>query len=257
MTEQRPAATEHGVAVVGGPARGASRTAKGGGPGAGDTEPDGPAEEMPDESVDLTPAPTRAQRLRSRTVVPRRTGPGRGADTPGWVVPVLAAATVVSVIAAIVFGVKWSDLSAQNDSRATVQRVARDFLTALTNFNAKTVDGDFRTISTYATGDFAKQSNQFFGTTIRQQLEQAQAWSKGQFRYLYVQSLDGDQAQVYAEVDQTYANNKVTQPIPDVLQVVLGMTQVNGTWKISAVTVLQPPSSPSSPTGSAGSAVGK
>lgn len=252
MTEQRPTGPEHGVAVVGGPARGASRGAKA---GEARPEPDGEtaAEESAGGAAEATSAPTRSQRLRSRTVVPRR----RVTGAPGWLVPVLAAATAVSVIAAIVFGVKWSDLSAQNDSRATVQRVAKDFLTALTNFNAKTVDGDFRTIATYATGDFAKQSNQFFGSSIRQQLEQAQAWSKGQFRYLYVQNLDGNQAQVYAEVDQTYANNKVTQPIPDVLQVVLGMTEVNGTWKISAVTVLQPPSSPSSPTGNAGSAVGK
>ncbi|HLX88629.1 MAG TPA: hypothetical protein VKR22_09280, partial [Acidimicrobiales bacterium] len=168
----------------------------------------------------------------------------------------LAVVSVISVLCAIVFGVKWSDLSAQNDTRATVQRVSKDFLTALTNFTPRTVDADFRTISTYAAGDFAKQSNQFFGSSIRQRLEQAQAWSKGQQRYLYVQSIDGSQAQVYAEVDQTYANNKVTAPVTDVLQVALGLSDTSSGWKISTVSVLQPPSSPSAPTGNASSATG-
>lgn len=241
MSDERPTATEPGVAVVGSRAGAAAPAAER--PADTDSGAEGGAGGA---------KPTRASlRRRTRTVAPRRAG------QPAWLVPVLAAVSVVSILCAIVFGVKWSDLSAQNDAQATVQRVSRDFLTALTNFTAKTVDADFRTISTYATGDFAKQSNQFFGSSIRQQLESAQAWSKGQFRYLYVQSLQGDQANVYAEIDQTYANNKVTQPIADSLQVVLGLSKVGGVWKISAVTVLQPPSSPSAPTGNAGSAVGK
>jgi hypothetical protein len=166
-------------------------------------------------------------------------------------VPALVAVSVISVICAIVFGVKWSDATAQNDTRAAVQRVTKDFLNALFNFNAKTVDADFRTISTYATGDFAKQSNQFFGSSIRQKLETVQAWSRGQFRYLEVQSVDGNQASVYAWVDQTYANNKITQPIADVVQVVVNLTDVAGTWKVSDVTVLQPPNTSGTPTGNA------
>ena len=232
MSGEAPTPTERGVAVVGGPKHAKAVTAEGGGA---------------TDDVETASAAPPARRPQSRTVAPRRPG-----DRP-WLVPALAVLSAISILCAIVFGVKWSDLSAQNDTRATVQRVAKDFLTALTNFTPKTIDADFRTISTYATGDFAKQSNQFFGSSIRQQLEQAQAWSRGQFRYEYVQSLDGPQASVYSEVDQTYANDKVTTPITDVLQVVLALTDTSGGWKISAVTVLQPPSSTGSPTGKAAS----
>src|SRR5579862_9008374 len=194
MTEERSVSKTSGVAVVGGPARRPAET-------------EVPEEVAVGESSTISrPQPPRRRRVRPRTVRP-------GGSAPSWLVPVLAVVSVISVLCAIVFGVKWSDLSAQNDTRATVQRVSKDFLTALTNFTPRTVDADFRTISTYAAGDFAKQSNQFFGSSIRQRLEQAQAWSKGQQRYLYVQSIDGSQAQVYAEVDQTYANNKVTAPV--------------------------------------------
>ncbi|MHB8328895.1 MAG: hypothetical protein ACYDD6_04595 [Acidimicrobiales bacterium] len=185
----------------------------------------------------------------------RTAGPLR-AGIPTWVAALLGASALVGVILAIGFGTAWSSLNAQNNEQATVRRVSSDFLLALTNFRPNTVYSDFRTIAGYATGAFAKQSNQFFGSSIRQRLQQAQAQSQGQIRYVYIQSLQGSQAAVYGEIYQTYANNKVTTPITDVLQVVLDLSDTSTGWKISAVTVLQPPASPSARTGNAGSAVG-
>lgn len=187
------------------------------------------------------------------TATARRLPPGtRVTTTPAWLVPVLLVVTAVSVVLAVGFAMAWTNRgTAQQNTQDTVKRVASNFLLALTNFSPTNVDSDFRTISTYATGDFAKQSNQFFGSSIRQQLEQVQAQSQGQLRYVYIQSLQGDQASVYAEVDQTYANRQLTQPRSDVLQVVLSMVDRPSGWKISAVTVLQPPSSSGSPTGNA------
>jgi hypothetical protein len=172
-------------------------------------------------------------------------------------VPALLVVTAVSIVLAVGFAMAWANRgTAQQNTQDTVKRVASNFLLALTNFSPTNVDSDFRTISTYATGDFAKQSNQFFGSSIRQQLEQVQAQSQGQLRFVYIQSLQGGQASVYAEVDQTYANRQLTQPRSDVLQVVLSMVQRPSGWKISAVTVLQPPSSSGTPTGNAGGSGG-
>src|SRR5579863_2168929 len=96
--------------------------------------------------------------------VPRLPAGTRVTTTPAWFVPVLLAVTAVSIVLAIGFAVAWSSRgTAQQNSQDTVKRVASDFLLALTNFSPTTIDSDFRTISTYATGDFAKQSNQFFG----------------------------------------------------------------------------------------------
>ncbi len=46
-------------------------------------------------------------------------------------------------------------------------------------------------------------------------------------------------ASVYAVVDQTYVNNKITSPQADVVRLVADLKQVNGVWKISDVTVLE------------------
>jgi hypothetical protein len=157
----------------------------------------------------------------------------------------LAALALAGSGAAVTFGLKWSQLSGQAGQATTVRRVASTFLTQLTTFKPTTVDADFGALLTFATGDFATQANQFFGTNIRQQLEQAQAESEGQIRNLYVQSLSGGKAEVYGVVDQTYTNDTIAkgggQPVADVLRVVLDLTQVSGDWKISEVSVLQAP----------------
>ena len=64
-------------------------------------------------------------------------------------------------------------------------------------------------------------------------------------------------ASVYAVVDQTYVNNKITSPQADVVRLVADLKQVNGVWKISDVTVLEGATAAStgSASGSAGSNV--
>ena len=92
-----------------------------------------------------------------------------------------------------------------------------------------------------ATGAFATQAQQFFNSSIRKALEEALAESRGQIRYLAVQSENqgAGTASVYAVVDQTYVNNKITSPQADVVRLVADLQQVDGVWKISDVTVLE------------------
>lgn len=229
MTDDQPAeensAAEPGVAVVGG------------------------SEASPPPPPEAKAVPTgRPPRGRTALDFTSRTGP------PKWLVPALAGVTVISVVLTILFAAKWSDLNSTNNSRTQVETVARDFLHALTNISPTNIDHEFQILQGYATGQFASQSNQFFGSKIRQELEQAQAKENGQVRYLYLQSLtdSNSQATVYAELDITYSNIHVTTPVPDVLQVVMAMTDTSNGWKVSNVTVLQPPTSSSSPTGSSG-----
>ena len=140
-----------------------------------------------------------------------------------------------------------------------VVSASRAFLTDFFNFNAKTVDSDFNAVDGMATGAFATQAQQFFNASIRKALEQALAESRGQIRYVAVQSENqgAGTASVYAVVDQTYVNNKITSPQADVVRLVADLKQVNGVWKISDVTVLEgaTPASAGSASGSAGSSV--
>lgn len=179
-------------------------------------------------------------------------GPARLRHGFSWLVPVLLVVTALSLIAAIGFALAWSNLNSQQNTRTTVTRVAQDFLLSLTNFTPANLDSRLSNLSTYATGDFAKQENQFFGTSIRQALEKVQASSRGQVRYVFVQSLNGDQATVYAWVDQTFVNNKLTSPQTDVLQVSLTMLDRPAGWKIGDVTVLNSPNPSNASPGSLG-----
>jgi hypothetical protein len=153
---------------------------------------------------------------------------------------VLLCIAILGVIGTAAFGHAWATLSGRLGQQADVRAATSNFLTALTNFDAKSVDADFNRIQSYATGDFAKQSNQFFGSAIRSQLEAALASSRGQIRSQYVQSINGTSATVYSVIDQTYINNKMASPSVDVLQVVTDLTLQGSTWKVSNVTVLNP-----------------
>ena len=153
---------------------------------------------------------------------------------------VLLCIAVLGVVGTAVFGHAWASLDGQLGQQAQVRAVTSDFLLALTNFDAKNIDADFNRIQGYATGAFASQSNQFFGSTIRSQLEAALASSRGQIRSQYVQSINGTSASVYSVVDQTYINNKMTSPAADELQIVTDLTMKGTTWKVSNVTVTGP-----------------
>jgi hypothetical protein len=193
------------------------------------------------EGEDEAPEPTApTRRTRREAARPSATGflngfGDRAHRSAFVVVSVLAAALLALTL---VFGLTGG--SSAGDS-AAVSSAARSFLLAFTNFDAKNVDADFGAITAMATGDFAGQAQRFFNSAIRQELEQALASSRGLIRSLYVQTVQGNQASAYAVVDQLYVNNKIATPVSDVLRLVVGLTNVGGTWKISQVTVLQGP----------------
>jgi hypothetical protein len=176
----------------------------------------------------------------------RRTSTG----APRWLVRVLAVIAGLGVAFAILFGIWWNGMRVQADNRAAAQRTAQNFLVALTNFDSRTVNADFKRITSYATGDFAKQAQQFFGPQIRQQLEATQAQSRGEISSIYVQSASSNTASVYAVIDQTIVNRNFNAPQADELRIVLTMNKINAGWRVGEVTVLQAPASNSGAAGS-------
>ncbi|HEY7947089.1 MAG TPA: hypothetical protein VID75_05410 [Acidimicrobiales bacterium] len=174
---------------------------------------------------------------------------------------IVAVVAALGLIGTILFGVLYATKSSSGPVQdPAVKSAANQFLTDFFNFTPKTVDSDFSAITAMATGQFSTQANGFFNSTIRKQLETADASSRGQVRYLAVQQ-EGNPpgtASIYAVVDQTYANNKSTSLGSDVVRLTVDLKQVNGTWKISNVTVLEgatPSSASSGGSGSAGSSV--
>ncbi len=161
--------------------------------------------------------------------------------TPRWLVRVLAVLAAIGIALAALFGIWWNGLRVQAANRSTAEQTGRNFLIALTNFDSRTVNADFKRITSYATGDFAKQAQQFFGPQIRQQLESAQAQSRGEISSIYVQSATNNSASVYAVVDQTIVNRNFNAPQADELRIVLTMNKINAGWRVGEVTVLQAP----------------
>ncbi len=170
------------------------------------------------------------------------------------VVSVLA---IVGLLGTLVFGILYATKSSGSGQNPAVTAAAQSFLDDFFNFNAKSVDTDFSAITDMATGQFSTQAKQFFNSSIRTELEQALAESRGQIRALYVQSETPTAATVYAVIDQTYVNNKITTPQADVVRLVVNLENVGGTWKISDVTVLEgaSPASEGTASGSSGSNV--
>jgi hypothetical protein len=181
------------------------------------------------------------------------------AASPAETLPPASFLAVIGVIGTLVLGILYTTKSS---SRGSVQDPAvvgasRAFLTDFFNFNAKTVDSDFNAVDGMETGASATQSQQCFNASIHKALEQALAESRGQIRYVAIQSENqrAGTASVFAVVDQTYVNNKITSPRPDVVRLVADLKQVNGVWKISDVTVLEgaTPAGTGSASGSVGS----
>ena len=135
----------------------------------------------------------------------------------------VAVVAVLGIAGTLAFGHAWAVQRQQAADEANVRSVANGFLLSLTNFDAKSIDADFNRVQSYATGDFATQANQFFGSAIRKQLEAALASSRGQIRDLFVQSASAGKATVFAVVDQTYVNAKMSAPAADVLRIVLDL----------------------------------
>ena len=151
----------------------------------------------------------------------RRTGRRRARRPSRRAFRLVSLVAALGLVGTLVFGVLYATKSAAGRSQdPAVVSASRAFLTDFFNFNAKTVDSDFNAVTGMATGAFSTQAQQFFNTSIRKALEQALAESRGQIRYLAVQSENqgAGTASVYAVVDQTYVNNKITSPQADVVR---------------------------------------
>jgi len=250
-----------GVSVVGarvgrasGPGAGqraARARRRGAGPGLAEPlQGDPPEEASSDLGAQAPSGPATGWSLRRGGRTSAATGDGRDSMLSFRGEVVLAALAVVGVVAGIGFGLAWANLNGQNSTRQAAEQAARTFIIDVTNFKPTTIDADFAQVQNWADPGslFAKQAAQFYNSNIRQSLVAAQAESQGQIRDLYVESLNGSDAVVYAVVDQAYQNSKMSSPATDTLRLTLDMVDTGNGWRISVVTVENPSSlSPSTP----------
>lgn len=223
------------------------------GPGGSEEEPDhvvldDERADDPDAAVPVDGEPTAAS---GPPWWHRATAPLRRGSTER----VLTVVAVLGVVGTLVFAGLWIGERRSGQGEAAMEARGEEFLLALTNFDAATVDEDFDRIVELGTGDFAAEADQFFGSDVRLALREVQASSRGEVRDLYVQSFAGDRGRLFAVVDQTIANNRFPQPQVDQLRVELVLQRVDGEWRIADVLVLEAPNA--APAAAPAAAVGE
>ena len=175
---------------------------------------------------------------------------GRAADVPGPVRPGallgLVIVAILGIAGTITFGLLWAGARSQGPQavEAGSRTVAQQFLRDFTTFNPSTVTRTFADIQSMSTGSFATQAKVEFSASLRQQLQAANASTQGQVRYLQLQAYTHNSASYYADVVQTYSNNKTNGPQSDELRLVVALALTHGHWKISGVTSLDTPAVP-------------
>jgi Mce-associated membrane protein len=152
-----------------------------------------------------------------------------------WTLFVLAAA------AAVTFLILWQEAETEGSEQDEVVAVATDFINALTNFSADTIDEDAEEIRSYAVGDFEEEVDTFFGDRAIAAIKEADATSSGEIEEIFIQSLDEDEASVFAVVTETITNAATTEPRTDTLRLEVGLIETGSGWKVQSVEVFQSP----------------
>ncbi|HEX8099645.1 MAG TPA: hypothetical protein VF660_05520 [Actinomycetota bacterium] len=142
---------------------------------------------------------------------------------------------------AILFGILWQQAEGRDRRRAEIASTATQFLTALTNFDGRTIDRDAAEITGFAVGDFADQVQTFFNDRARQALRKAKARSVGHVQKVFVESVNGQTASVFGVVGETVTNTGIATPRQETLRIEMDMIETKDGWKVNRVNILQSP----------------
>jgi hypothetical protein len=147
----------------------------------------------------------------------------------------------VAVAAAVTFAILWVDARGSDREQEEVVESAREFLLALTNFSPQNIEQDVEEIRSFAVGQFAEEVEATFSEERIQEVRASEAVSTGRVQSVFIQSLEGTTASVFAVVRQTIVNRTLPAPRVDVLRVELGMIETADGWRVSSVQILQSP----------------
>ena len=126
-------------------------------------------------------------------------------------------------------------------NQVQVENTTRDFLRALTNFGANTIDNDVQQIRSFAVGDFANEVQSTFSKARIQQVKTNKVQSVGKVQSVFVEKLEGETASVFAVVQETVDNNTIQSPRTDVLRIEVQLIDTHSGWKVNRVDILQSP----------------
>jgi hypothetical protein len=159
-----------------------------------------------------------------------------------WPLRLATAVAVLGVAGTIGFGIGYFNLNGQQADVSAAKKQAQNYIIALTNFDPKGLDNQISRIESYATGNFKTSISQFFSNDVRKTLLSRNAASRGQVRAIYPQSNSGGHVTFFAVVDDTIANNQLSAPQSDEIDMTVDMVKTSQGWRVANNTFLQSPS---------------
>lgn len=152
---------------------------------------------------------------------------------------VLLAVAVLAIVGMVFFALRWKDLHDTEVERHDVEESAGQFINALFEWDGATIDADFDNILSFATGDFEEEAQATFADdATRQELREKQAASRVEELDVFVRSINGNDARVFAVVDVTARNIDFPDRRADTVRIEIGMHKTGGEWKVYDVNLL-------------------
>jgi hypothetical protein len=158
-----------------------------------------------------------------------------------WPFRVATAVAAVGIAGTIGFGYGYFHLNGQQGDVSAAKKQAQNYIVALTNFDPKGLDNEINKIQSYTTGNFKNSIAQFFSNQVRQTLLSRNAASRGQVRAIYPQANSGGRVTFFAVVDDTIANNQISAPQSDEIDMTVDMVKTGQGWRVANNTFLQSP----------------
>jgi len=173
--------------------------------------------------VDVTSEPSPVEAPAAPQRQPRRFG--LTAVLVPWVLVV-----VLGVVATVAL-LQWQQTRAMDAARDQARLAAIEVARLLTEWDASDGLEDTRTdLQAVAGGDFAEQIDDLFGADEVQQLVDAKVTSEGEIGDVFVQSLEGDLAEVFVVVTQTTSTQTVDLPTTVVQRAAITLERQDGQW---------------------------
>lgn len=157
---------------------------------------------------------------------------GRRWVPPRWLIPTLAAVTLLLLGANIWFGVLVHNRNSKDDSRSAALQAARQVAVDFGTYDYKTADAHYRQLLSVSTGKFRDYVQKTL-TAVIPVLTQEKAVGTSEVRDAAIVLAQGNQVSVMTVVDQSVTNAATPRGVPRHYRFLVVMTQVHGKWLVS------------------------
>lgn len=157
------------------------------------------------------------------------------AIVPGWLLAGVAAVTLVVVaVTAVVWMREPADASAESDTRAALAAAERAVVPIL-SYDAANLDRSRAAAQPYLTSDYREEYDKLFDGIIAQNAPATGTVLTADLVSSGIVRSGSDRVQVFALINQTRTNKKVTEPQIYKNWVTITMENVDGDWLVASL----------------------